>query len=166
PTVLTKPHGERGEGVHVWPEFLPGGKAVLFTIIPTTGGIDNAQVAVLDLRTGTSKVVIRGGSHAHYVSTGHLVYGVSGTLRAVAFDLGRLEVVGSPAPVLEGVVTTAQGGADVAVAATSGSSGVPRISSICSPAAGRKTADSSCSARCRRAFNARSGRSPSSARPT
>ena len=117
PTVLTKPDRERGEGDHVWPEFLPGGEAVLFTITPATGGIENAQIAVLDLRTGTSKVLIRGGSHAHYVPTGHLVYGVAGTLRAVAFDLGRLEVVGTPAPVLEGVVTTGTGAADVAVAA-------------------------------------------------
>ena len=115
--MLTKPDRERGEGDHVWPEFLPGGEAVLFTITPATGGIENAQIAVLDLRTGTSKVLIRGGSHAHYVPTGHLVYGVTGTLRAVAFDLGRLEVVGTPAPVLEGVVTTASGAADVAVAA-------------------------------------------------
>ena len=78
PTVLTKPDRERGEGDHLWPEFLPGGKAVLFTITPATGGIENAQIAVLDLRTGTSKVLIRGGSHAHYVPTGHLVYGVVG----------------------------------------------------------------------------------------
>ena len=106
PTVLTKPDRERGEGDHLWPEFLPGGEAVLFTITPAGGSIDNAQIAVLDLQTGTSKVLIRGGSHAHYVPTGHLVYGVAGTLRAVAFDLGRLEVVGTPAPVLEGVVTT------------------------------------------------------------
>ena len=117
PTVLTKPDRERGEGDHLWPEFLPGGEAVLFTITPATGSIENAQIAVLDLRTGTSKVLIRGGSHAHYVPTGHLVYGVAGTLRAVAFDLGRLEVVGTPAPVLEGVVTTGSGAADVAVAA-------------------------------------------------
>ena len=110
-TVLTKPDRARGEGDHLWPEFLPGGKAVLFTIIPVGGVIENAQIAVLDLRTGTSKVLIRGGSHAHYVPTGHLVYGVTGTLRAVAFDLGRLEVAGTPAPVLEGVVTTAQGAA-------------------------------------------------------
>ena len=109
PTVLTKPDRERGEGDHWWPEFLPGGEAVLFTITSGGGGIENAQIAVLDLRTGTSKVLIRGGSHAHYVPTGHLVYGVAGTLRAVAFDLGRLEVVGTPAPVLEGVVTTAIG---------------------------------------------------------
>ena len=44
------------------------------------------------------------------------------TLRAVAFDLERLEVVGTPAPVLEGVVTTAAGAADVAVAPTARSS--------------------------------------------
>ncbi len=107
--MLTKPDRERGEGDHFWPEFLPGGEAVLFTITSADGSIENAQIAVLDLRTGTSKVLIRGGSHAHYVPTGHLVYGVAGTLRAVAFDLGRLEVVGTPVPVLEGVVTTGSG---------------------------------------------------------
>jgi len=117
PTVLTKPDRERGERDHLWPEFLPGGAAVLFTIVPATGGIDNAQVAVLDLRTGTSKILIRGGSDAHYVPSGHLIYGMSGTLRAVAFDLKRLEVTGTPAPVLEGVVTTAFGATDIAVAA-------------------------------------------------
>jgi eukaryotic-like serine/threonine-protein kinase len=117
PTVLTKPERERGERDHLWPEFLPGGEAVLFTITPATGGIENGQIAVLDLQTGTSRVLVRGGSHAHYVPTGHLIYGVAGTLRAVAFDLGRLEVVGTPAPVLAGVATTFLGAADVAVAA-------------------------------------------------
>jgi Tol biopolymer transport system component len=82
----------------------------------TTGGIDNAQIAVLDLQTGTSRVLIRGGGHAVYVPTGHLVYGVSGALFAVAFDLGELEVIGTPAPVLEGVMTTEFGVSEVAVA--------------------------------------------------
>ena len=115
--VLTKPDSERGENDHLWPEFLPGGGAVLFTIYPATGGPDNAQVAVLDLKTGASKVLVRGGSHAHYVPTGHLVYGVAGTLRAVPFDLERLEPTGTPAPVLEGVWTTPLGAANFAVAA-------------------------------------------------
>ena len=118
PTVLTTPDRVRGEGDHFWPEFLPGGQVVLFTVTAATGGLDNAQIAVLDLATGTSKVVVRGGHHAHYVPTGHLVYGAGGTLRAVAFDLGRLEVVGTPVPVLEQVVTTGEGAVDVAVAAT------------------------------------------------
>jgi Tol biopolymer transport system component len=117
PTVLTKPDQERGERDHLWPEFLPGGKAVLFTISPPAGDIANAQIAVLDLQTGMSKVLIRGGSNAHYVPTGHLVYGVAGTLRAVAFDLARLEVAGTPALVLEGVATTGWGASEVAVAA-------------------------------------------------
>jgi serine/threonine-protein kinase len=117
PIVLTTPDRERGEADHLLPEFLPGGEAVLFTITSVTGGIDTAQVAVLDLRTRTSKVLFRGGSHARYVPSGHLVYAVTGALRAVAFDLGRLEVVGTPAPVLEGVITTGLGAADIAVAA-------------------------------------------------
>jgi Protein kinase domain/WD40-like Beta Propeller Repeat len=122
PMALTKVDRARGEGDHLWPEFLPGGEAVLYTIVPRNPNpsVESAQVAVLDLRTGTSKVLIRGGSHARYVPTGHLVYGVSGTLRAVAFDLERLEVVGMPALVLEGVVTTALGAVDIAVA-TNGS---------------------------------------------
>jgi eukaryotic-like serine/threonine-protein kinase len=98
PAVLTKPNRQGGEFDHVWPEFLPGGQAVLFTIVGM--GVENNQIAVLDLRSGTTKVLIRGGSDAHYVASGHLVYGVADTLRAVAFDLRHLEVMGSPVPVV------------------------------------------------------------------
>jgi len=113
PTVLTRPGAD---GDHLWPDFLPGGTAVLFTIAQI-GSIENAQIAVLDLQTGTSKVLIPGGSNAHYVPTGHLVYVSSGTLRAVAFDLARLEVAGTPTPVLDGVLTTGNGAGDFAVSA-------------------------------------------------
>jgi serine/threonine-protein kinase len=116
PMMLTKPNRERGEGDHQWPEFLPGAQAVLFTITPATGSIDNARVAVLDLQSGTHKILVSGGSHAHYLASGHLVYGVGGTLRAVAFDLERLEAVGTPTPVLPQVVTTTVGAADFDVA--------------------------------------------------
>ena len=118
PIVLTKPDRARGEGDHRWPEFLPGGQAVLFTITPASGPIENAQIAVLDLKTGTSKTLVRGGSHAHYLPTGHLVYGFNGTLRAVPFDLARLEVTGTPRPVLEKIFTTAGGAVDAMVAAS------------------------------------------------
>jgi serine/threonine-protein kinase len=85
PTAITTIDQSRGEGAHLWPEFLPGGQAVLFTIMPPIPRGDAAQVAVLDLRTGTSKILI-GGSHARYAPSGHLVYGVSGTVHAVPFD--------------------------------------------------------------------------------
>jgi eukaryotic-like serine/threonine-protein kinase len=114
PTVLTTPDRERGERHHSWPEFLPGAGAVLFTISSFEGEGTN-QIAVLDLQAGTSKVLIRGGSAARYVPTGHLVYEFTGTLFAVPFNLGRLEVVGTPMPVLD--VTPGPGAADVALAA-------------------------------------------------
>ena len=117
PTVLTTPQRERGEADHVWPEFLPGSQAVLFTIVPTVGDLDDAEIAVLDLRTKTQTVLLRGGHHAQYVPSGHLVYGAAGTLRAVAFDRERLAVVGNPVPVVEQVVTTPVGAVDAVVAA-------------------------------------------------
>jgi len=107
PTVLTRPNRAGGEDDHLWPEILPGGQAVLFTITATTGGPDQAQVAVLDLRTGTQTVLIRGGSHARYVSSGHLVYAAAGRLHTVAFDLARLAVVGTPVTVQPEVPTDA-----------------------------------------------------------
>ena len=114
PTLLTKPDLQRGED-HLWPEFLPGGGAVLFSIVPTAA-TGESQIGVLDLASGTSKVVLRGGSHATYVPTGHLVYGVNGTVRAVPFDLTRLEVVGTPVTVLDDVVMTNTGAVDLSVA--------------------------------------------------
>src|SRR5262249_20924291 len=51
-----------------------------------------------------------------YVPSGHLVYAASGTLRAVRFDLKRLEVIGTPIPVVPEVVTLPNGTAEFDVA--------------------------------------------------
>jgi serine/threonine-protein kinase len=110
--VLTTPNRERGESDHIWPQLLPGGQGVLFTVTATTGGIDSSRVAVLDLRTGTRKTLLQGGSQAQFVASGHLVYAAAGSLRAVAFDLDRLEVIGTPTPVLPQVVTLPTGVAE------------------------------------------------------
>lgn len=115
-TVLTRPDRTQGELEHIWPEMLPGGRAVLFTITALTGGMDAAQVAVLDLQTGRHRVLVRGGSHARYVPSGHLVFAAAGTLRAVPFDLARLEARGTPVPVVPEVVTMTIGAVDAAVA--------------------------------------------------
>jgi len=117
PTVVTRPNRDRGEADHLWPEILPGGRGVLFTATAVSGGLDAAQIAVLDLDTGAQTIVLRGGSHAHYVSTGHLVYTAGGALRAVAFDVSRREIQGTPVTVLPRVLTTTYGAGDYAVAA-------------------------------------------------
>jgi Tol biopolymer transport system component len=129
PEVLTRPDHAQGEADHLWPEILPGGRAVLFTITSQTGGLDTAQLVVRDLRTGTNKVLLRGGSHAHYVASGlaspkraereggHLVYVAAGTLRAIPFDPNGLETHGTAVPVLPRLATTSFGAGDFAVAA-------------------------------------------------
>jgi serine/threonine-protein kinase len=128
PQVLTRPERAQGEADYVLPDILPGGRAVLFTIESQTGGLDAAQVAVRDLRTGMQKVLLRGGSHAHYVGSGlgsskrperesgYLVYVAAGALRAIPFDPIRLETHGTAVPVLARLVTTGYGVGDFAVA--------------------------------------------------
>jgi len=102
PKDLATPDSKKGESGFLWPQFLPGGRAVLFTIL-TGGSADEARVAVLNLRSGERKVLVEGGSNARYVPTGHVVYGRAGALFAVPFDAGRLQVMGNPVPILEGV---------------------------------------------------------------
>ena len=110
PEPLTSPDPERGEVGHLWPYVLPGGEAVLFTIAATA--VEDSQIAVLSLASGEQTVLIEGGSYPQYASTGHLLYSLAGNLWAVAFDLSRLETVGSPVPVQEGVLTKPRGAAN------------------------------------------------------
>ena len=111
PEELT--HPAAGQTQHAWPDILPGGRAVLFTIL--AGSVENAQIAVLDLETRQQKVLLPGGSYPRYSSTGHIVYAIDGTLRAVPFDLGQLEITGTAVPVLDPVVTKDSGAADFAL---------------------------------------------------
>ena len=112
PTVLTRPNRERGEYDHLYPQYLPGNQTVLFTITASPGTLETALVAALDLETGDQKILVRGGSQAFYVSSGHLVYVAAGALRAVRFDVKRLEVVGTAVPVVSELVMLPTGAAD------------------------------------------------------
>jgi serine/threonine-protein kinase len=114
--VLTRPDRPRGEASHWWPERLPGDQAVLYTVMAPTGGLDAASLAVLDLRSGRSTILLRGGSHAQYVPSGHLMYAAGGTLRAVRFDPTRLSVLGAARPVEPQVRTTPNGAVDAVLA--------------------------------------------------
>ena len=63
-TVLTKPDAGRGEGDHLFPAFLPDHRHVLFTILPPSGVLDAAQIAVLDLETGAWKTLLKAATTA------------------------------------------------------------------------------------------------------
>ncbi len=95
----------KGEPGHRWPDALPGGKAVLFSIW-TGAGFDNARIALHVLETGERRVLVEGGSYPRYAPTGHIVYIGSAGLMAVPFDLRKLQVTGSPTAVQEGVMAS------------------------------------------------------------
>jgi serine/threonine-protein kinase len=101
PTEVTRLTGEKVETAHAWPQVLPGSQAVLFTAYGT--GYDEAEIAVISLKSGERKTLHRGGFSGRYLPSGHLVYLQQNTLWAAPFDLSRLAVTGAPQPVLEEV---------------------------------------------------------------
>ncbi len=101
---------DRGERTHRWPEMLPDGRSVLFTIARAgSGSFEEAETAVVSLDTGQRRTVHRYGCSARYVPTGHLVYMRGGSLMAVPFDLDTLTAGGSSMPVVEDVMTQPTG---------------------------------------------------------
>ncbi|HVS88108.1 MAG TPA: protein kinase [Candidatus Acidoferrum sp.] len=102
---------EKGEVAHRWPEFLPGGKAVLFAA--STAGFNwaNAPVAVQSVGTGERRNLIAGGTQPRYVASGHLIYAQGGSLTAVPFDPQRLAITGAAVPVVESVLQSRISGA-------------------------------------------------------
>jgi len=102
---------EKGDVSHRWPEFLPGGKAVLFAAGLSGISFINAQVAVQSVGTGERRNLIQGGMYPRYAPSGHIVYAQGGSLMAVPFDPQRLAVTGAAVPVVEGVLQSAFSGA-------------------------------------------------------
>jgi serine/threonine-protein kinase len=116
PGPLTTLDEEKGERSHRWPQWLPRGKAVLFTSLAGDGNDWNSgTLEVVDVESGRRTVLHHGGTQGRYVPTGHVVFYNQGTLFALPFDAQTLEVTGSQFPVLEGVAgRPGHGGADFA----------------------------------------------------
>jgi Tol biopolymer transport system component len=106
PQTLATPDAKSGERYYAAPQLLTGGRNVLVTIWKKTG-----LATVLNLQTGGKNIVLESNGHAQFANTdpssaiGHLVYydATTGSLMAVPFDANRLQVKGSPVPVLDGV---------------------------------------------------------------
>jgi eukaryotic-like serine/threonine-protein kinase len=107
--ILTKPDGTTGELGHWWPQVLPDGEHVLFTAYRTP--IERATIEVLSIQSGQRKVLVTGGVNGFFVASGHLLFAVGETIRAVPFDIGSHEVKGAPRTVVEGVAMNLTDGA-------------------------------------------------------
>ena len=110
PEPVTMLNREAGEISHRWPQVLPGGRALLFTVW-TGPGFAERQVEIQILETGERRVVTPGGSTGRYVSSGHIVYANEDDqiLIGVPFDLEDLRVTGSAVPLDDAVASTGEG---------------------------------------------------------
>jgi serine/threonine-protein kinase len=122
PAPLTTPDPAHQEKDHLFPSMLPGGRGVLFTI-EGLGQHAPLQVAVLDLRDGHRHTLIPGGSQAEYIAPppgsgdyGYLTYAAAGALRAVRFDLSRLQIIGESTALVDHLQMAVTGAANYAVA--------------------------------------------------
>jgi eukaryotic-like serine/threonine-protein kinase len=113
PQVLTSLDAGKRERTHRWPEVLPGGKALVFTI-GSADAIDyylDAKIAVQSFETGKREFLPVEGTFARYDPAGYLLLAQRGGLFAVPFDLKRLKVIGPPVRVFDDVAMDASTGA-------------------------------------------------------
>jgi serine/threonine-protein kinase len=91
-----------GDQNHRWPEALPGGKAIVFTVGSGTEW-DSAKIVGERLDTGERKLLVDGGTSPRYIPGGYLVYARGNSLNAVSFDARALRVTGAPVEVARNV---------------------------------------------------------------
>jgi eukaryotic-like serine/threonine-protein kinase len=113
PSVLTQPDQERGEVTHMYPQFLPGGAELLFTVRTDQ---DGWRLAILTMATGEWEWLDQLGevAGARYVLPGYILYSQGGRLFAVPFDLVRRAFTGPAMELPESVYTHAVADAFVA----------------------------------------------------
>jgi len=109
PQPLTKI--EKGEVSHRRPEFMPGGKALLFAAGPNTFNWNTGQLVVETVGTAERRTLVKGVIHPRYAASGHLLYVQGGNLVATPFDPQRLTITGAAVPVVEGVLHSTTSGA-------------------------------------------------------
>jgi hypothetical protein len=118
PTSVAAPDPAKGELAFGWPQRLPDGDRVLFSI-SRKSGVD--AVAVLSLKTGEHREILPNAEFARYLPTGHLVFVRGGNLVAQRFDARAMSVVGEAMVVIQGIAyDPAIGGGHFAVAEQTG----------------------------------------------
>lgn len=94
---------DRSESSHRYPFVLPGSEAVLYTVKTREMlSFEDAEIAVVDLRSGAQKILVRGGTKPALVDD-RLYYVANAQLVAAPFDRRRLELSGPPRVVIENV---------------------------------------------------------------
>jgi len=109
-TEATHLDSSRSEITHRWPQFLPGGKTVLFTASSDNNFFGRATIEAAPLDTGTPKVIVENAYFGRYLPGGYLAYVSQGTVFVAPFDAQKLKITGTAIPVLEGVASDISNG--------------------------------------------------------
>jgi serine/threonine-protein kinase len=109
PKAITQLKSEEGELSHRWPEILPDGKSVLFTIDTGMGG-DDKHIAILSLDSGERHILLKDATNARYSTAGYLLYVRAGFLMALPFHIDNFEFTGPAVKVVEGIKFSLAGG--------------------------------------------------------
>ncbi len=108
-----------GEACHRWPQVLPGGRFVLFTVSHRINNFDEAGIALLSLQDHSRKVLLEhAGMYPRYLPSGHLVYVTKGRLFAAPFDVKHLRLTGGATQLAEVAADIPRGFAQVDFSAT------------------------------------------------
>ena len=93
PKSISTLDSSQGELGHWWPDMLPDGKTVLFTIWTAGSGINDSRLGLLDLTTGKHRVLMP-GAFGRYSRSGHIMYFHAGEYHVVPFDAASLALKG------------------------------------------------------------------------
>jgi serine/threonine-protein kinase len=113
PQPFTALRAEAKERTHRWPQIMPDGKHVLFTVgsADSPEFYDDSEIDAVSLETGQRAMILKGASRAAYVSPGHLIYARGGALYSIGFDPVRLQTNGAATPVVTNVAGDTSSGA-------------------------------------------------------
>lgn len=93
------------ERTHRWPQVLPGGKYILYTVgdVKNPNSYVDAPIAIQSLETGERHLLEVHGEMARYVEPGYLIVARNGGLHAAPFDLGNFTITKPLSPLFSDV---------------------------------------------------------------
>ena len=120
PKWFTTLDSAKGETDHTWPDVLPNGKGVLFTVVyggrNDVNGRRPVSIAVAEVPSGKHRILVNGATFARYSPSGHLLYVTTDrALMMVPFDQNSMTVKGEPTTVVQSVRLGTAASADLGV---------------------------------------------------
>jgi Tol biopolymer transport system component/predicted Ser/Thr protein kinase len=99
-----------GDGIHLWPQFLPDGKHFLYLRVSDDAGKTGVYIGSIDVQPNQQSMqrLLASDRQAYYAPApgggiGHLIFLRGATLMAQPFDSSKMTLIGEPAAIADGV---------------------------------------------------------------